>query len=127
MIVMIFAVTGIGCTNINLLSKLEAPGGGAAQGDALFVVSTNIPISLSTGGTFNATVTFSRAVNLSSPQMTIDNGGVISALASADNITWTFTINFANTGAHNLTFSGVTDTTGRVMNPYTYSFSVTFA
>lgn len=90
-------------------------------------MSTNIPASLSTGGTFNASVTFNRAVNVSSPQVLLDNGATISALTSADNITWTFTINFAMGGAHNLTLSGVTDATGRVMNPYTYSFSVTFA
>ena len=114
-----------GCTNIDLLSKLEAPGGGTAQGDPIYVVSTNIPASLSTGGSFSATVTFNRAVNLSSPQVLLDNGAAISALATADNKTWTFTINFAMGGAHNLTLSGVTDAAGRVMNPYTYSFSVT--
>ena len=116
----------LGCTNIDLLSKLEAPGGGAAQGDPIYVVSTNIPSSLSTGGTFVATVTFNRAVNLSTPQVLIDNGAAISAISTTDNITWTFTITFVTGGAHNLTLSGVTDSTGRVMNPYGYSFSVTF-
>jgi hypothetical protein len=115
-----------GCTNIGLLSKLEAPGGGTAQGDPIYAVSTNISTNLSTGGSLAATVTFNRAVNHNSPQITLDNGGAISAHSSADISTWPFTIDFAMGGAHNLTLLGITDAVGRVMNPYTYAYSVTF-
>ncbi len=113
------------CNNYDLAEKLEKPGG--SGGTPLYVVSQNIPSTLSTGGTFLASVTFSRAVNLTALNISLTNGASISGLASVDNITWTFQITFVNTGSHNLTLAGVADNTGFVMSPFGFDFIVNFA
>lgn len=113
------------CNNYDLAEKLEKPG--SSGGTPLYVVSQNIPSTLSTGGTFLASVTFSRAVNLNALNISLTNGASISGLASPDNITWTFQITFASPGNHNLTLSGVADSTGFVMAPFGFDFVVNFA
>lgn len=58
--------------------------------------------------------------------MLLDNGASVSALTTADSITVNFTITFMNGGSHTLTISGIKDSTGAMMNPYGYTFTVTF-
>lgn len=122
-IVLWFFATG--CTNIDLLSKLEAPGGGASFRN-IRVVSTNIDPSLNTGGTFNATVTFSEAVNVPIGSITIDNGAALTSLASVDNITWTFTLSGLTNATYNVQFSSnINAVSGGSLVPFTVTFTHT--
>lgn len=122
-----FFLTGViclalaGCSNLDLMAKLETPGGG--QTTQIRIVSTNITSPLNTGGTFSATVTFSAGVNIPTGAISIDNGATVTSIATVDNITWTFSLTGLGTGTYTVHFSsGITGTSGGSLSP----FSVTF-
>jgi len=110
-----------GCSNLDLLAKLETPGGG--QTTQIRIVSTNITSPLNTGGNFSATVTFSAGVNIPAGAISIDNGAAVTSLATVDNITWTFSLNGLVNATYTVHFSsGITGISGGQLVP----FSVTF-
>jgi len=129
LIIVITLLTAISlqCSNYDLSARLESPGGNAGKGtSSISVVNTNITASLSTGGVFAATVTFSRAVNIPVGSITIDNGATVNNLSTSDNVTWTFDLNGLNSGTYTVMFSAaISDSSGATLIPFSVTFTHT--
>ena len=130
LIIVITLLTAISlqCSNYDLSARLESPGGSGKVGGSISVVSTNITPTLSSGGTFNATVTFSRAVNIPNGSITINNGATITNLATADNVTWTFDLTGLAAGSYTVMFSSqISDSSGATLIPFSVTFTHSMA
>lgn len=127
-IIVLEAVWAVQCNNYELSAKFENPGGTTKVISSINVVSTNITTTLSTGGTFNATVTFSRAVNIPNGSITINNGATIMNLTTTDNVTWTFDINGLTNSGYTIMFSSaISDSSGATLIPFSVTFTNTLA